>query len=161
MVHRPSQRALPATASPAARSCSVLASIGVVGDFWALAVVRSAAFGARRYGDFLRELGIASNVLADRLARLTDAGVLEQVAYQHRPTRHEYVLTDAGRELVPVLIALKNWGDRHLQPDGPLTRVQHRGCTQAVEVVLQCPDCDQALIPTDLETVPLDAEESA
>lgn len=146
---------MPTTASSEARACSVLASIGVLGDFWTLAVVRSAAYGARRYGEFQKELGIASNVLADRLARLTDAGVLEQIPYQHRPTRYDYVLTEAGRELVPVLIALKTWGDQHLQPDGALTRVQHRGCTEAVEVVVRCPDCDETLSPADMETVPL------
>jgi DNA-binding HxlR family transcriptional regulator len=146
---------MPATASPAAQACSVLASVGVLGDFWTLAVVRSAAFGARRYGEFQQELGIASNVLADRLARLTDAGVLEQVPYQHRPTRYDYLLTAAGLELVPVLIALKNWGDRHLQPEGPLTRLQHHGCTGAVELLLRCPDCQQSLGPLDVETVPI------
>lgn len=155
MVRQPAQRAMPTTASPGARACSVLASIGVLGDFWTLAVVRSAAFGARRYGDFQQELGISSNVLADRLARLTDAGVLEQVPYQRRPTRHDYVLTHAGRELVPVLVALKNWGDEHLQPGGPLTRVQHRGCSGAVEVVVRCTECDESVGPMDVETIPI------
>lgn len=146
---------MPAAAAPEARACSVLASIGVLGDFWTLAVVRSAAFGARRYGDFQQELGIATNVLADRLARLTDAGVLEQVPYQHRPTRYDYVLTQAGLELVPVLIALKNWGDHHLRSDGPLTHVRHRGCAAPVELVLRCPECEHTLEPLDVETVPI------
>lgn len=121
-------------------------------------MVRSAAFGARRYGDFQRELGIASNVLASRLAHLTDAGVLEQVPYQSRPTRHEYLLTQAGRELVPVLLALKSWGDDHLQPNGPRTRVQHRGCSGSVDFAVRCLVCDERLRPTDLETTPLGSQ---
>lgn len=146
---------LPESASPGARSCSVLASVAVLGDFWTLGVLRCAAFGARRYGEFHRELGVATNVLADRLSRLVDAGVLARVAYQQRPPRHEYVLTDAGRELVPVLLALKAWGDTHLQPDGPFTAVRHAGCRRPLEVVARCPDCDSAVPADAVETVPL------
>jgi len=133
-----------AAATPAAGAaprCSVLGALAIVGDFWTLGVLRCVVFGMHRFGDFERELGVATNVLTDRLHRLVDAGVLERVPYRSNPPRSEYVLTDAGRELVPVVLALKLWGDRHLQPDGPLTAVHHQGCASPVEVRVVCPDC--------------------
>ena len=99
----------------AARECSVMRTLEVVGDFWTLGVLRCAALGSRRFGDFERELGIATNVLADRLQRLVDAGVLQRVRYSDRPPRDEYVLSARGRDLAPVLSALKAWGDAHLR----------------------------------------------
>lgn len=99
----------------AARDCSVMRTLDVVGDFWTLGVLRCAALGDHRFGDMQRELGVASNVLADRLERLVAAGVLERVRYSDRPPRHEYVLTAKGADLVPVLRALRAWGDAHLR----------------------------------------------
>jgi len=119
----------------------VLGALTILGDFWVLGVLRSSVYGMRRFGEFEHELGIAPNVLANRLARLVDSGVLERVPYQESPPRYEYTLTPAGRELVPVILALKDWGDRHLQPAGPWTEVRHRGCERPLRVVVRCPDC--------------------
>ncbi len=94
-------------------------TLSVVGDFWTLAVIRSAAFGLRRFGQYQAELGIATNVLTDRLQRLVAHGILNRVLYQERPPRFDYVLSDSGAELVPMVLALKTWGDRHLQAAGP------------------------------------------
>lgn len=147
--------AVPPSASPGARSCSVLAALEVLGDFWTLSLLRCAVFGERRFGGFQRELGISTNVLTDRLAGLVRAGVLVRVAYQQQPVRHEYVLTDMGRELVPIVLALKDWGDRHLQPEGPYTDVRHADCGGHVEVAASCHRCGESVPLSHLETLRL------
>jgi DNA-binding HxlR family transcriptional regulator len=148
-------RSMPKKASAGAERCSVLGTLAVVGDFWTLGVLRCAVYGMRRFGEFERELGIATNVLSDRLARLVEAGVLERTRYQQSPPRDEYVLTDVGLELMPVILALKAWGDRHRQEEGPWTAVRHRGCGSALQVVPRCPDCGAVVGIEEIETVPV------
>jgi DNA-binding HxlR family transcriptional regulator len=152
MSARSATRGVPRTASPGARACSVLGALSVLGDFWTLSLLRCAVYGERRFGGFQRELGIASNVLSDRLARLVHAGVLDRVAYQENPTRYEYALTDTGRELVPIVVALKDWGDQHLQPDGPYTEIRHASCGGHVRAAATCLECGQPVALGDLET---------
>ena len=92
-------------------NCSLAQTLGVIGERWTLLIVRDAFFGIRRFDQFQRDLGIARNILAIRLSRLVDEGILER-----RPTddsRHEYVLTDKGLDLHPVLLAMIHWGDRY------------------------------------------------
>ena len=101
--------------------------------------------------------GIATNVLANRLADLTELGLLTRAAYQDHPTRYEYTLSPSGRELVPALLLLKAWGDRHLQPDGAWTQLRHRGCAGDAVVDARCADCGAVLAVEDIETVPLRA----
>lgn len=132
--------------------CSVLRSLDTFGDYWSLGVLRCAAFGYRRFGDFRAELGIASNILTLRLARLVGAGILARVQYEDRPPRFEYVLTPRGAELVPLILLLKEWGDRNVQPGGPRTVQRHKGCTSQVQVRPTCPDCGQQLLPDEIET---------
>ncbi len=133
----------------------MLRAISLVGDFWTLGILRCTLFGLRRFGEFQRELGIASNVLANRLADLTEAGLLIRSAYQDNPTRHEYTLSPSGRELVPALLLLKAWGDRHLQPDGAWTLLRHRGCDGPLVVDARCPDCGEVIALGEVETVAL------
>ena len=85
---------------------------GFVGDRWSLLILRDAFRGVRRFADLRDDLGIARNILADRLDKLVDAGILDRVPYQERPVRHEYRLTAKGRDLSPALVALMRWGDR-------------------------------------------------
>ena len=92
------------------QNCSVARALEVLGDRWTLLVIRDAFLGVRRFDDFQRELGIARNVLADRLARLVDEGVLERRRYQERPERHEYRLTAKGLDLLPVTMSLHELG---------------------------------------------------
>src|SRR5688572_27688829 len=106
-------------------SCSVAQCLQVIGDWWTMLVVRDVFLGVRRFDEFQARLGIARNVLAQRLKKLVDAGVLERRAYQDRPARYEYALTDKGRDLWPVLTALRQWGDQHAAPDGPPVKVVH------------------------------------
>ena len=143
--------ALPA--ADAGERCSVLRSLDVFGDYWSLGVLRCAAFGYSRFGDFRSELGIASNILSGRLERLVSAGILERVQYEARPPRFEYRLAPQGVELVPLILLLKQWGDRHVQPGGPRTIQRHRGCTTQVELRAACPDCGEDVQPDQIETV--------
>ena len=104
-------------------NCPVQSTLDLVGEKWTLLILREASFfEATRFGEFRANLGIASDVLTERLATLVDHGVMEKVPYQEpgsRP-RDSYVLTDAGRELSPILGALQQWGDRNLPwPAGP------------------------------------------
>src|SRR5919197_5982231 len=109
--------------------CSVARTLEVVGERWTILILRDALIGVRRFDQFLNRLGIARNVLTDRLNRLVDNGILERVAYQERPLRHEYHLTRKGRELTPVIVTLMEWGDRYLAgDDGPPVTIEHRDC---------------------------------
>jgi DNA-binding HxlR family transcriptional regulator len=132
------------------QNCSIARTLELVGERWTLLIVRDAALGRRRFEEFQRSLGIARNVLSDRLTRLVDAGILERRRYQERPERFEYHLTEKGRELRVALIALMHWGDRHLAPDGPPRLVEHVGCGGPVEQRLVCGDCGAELGPDDL-----------
>src|SRR6476660_67377 len=94
--------------------CSIARSLELVGDRWTLLIVRDLVLGLSRFDELLTSLGVASNVLTDRLNRLTEEGIVERVRYSERPERFEYRLTQKGRELGPVLLALMQWGDRHI-----------------------------------------------
>ncbi|MCP9968410.1 helix-turn-helix transcriptional regulator [Actinomadura madurae] len=100
------------------QNCSIARSLEVVGDRWTLLVIRSAFEGVRRFDDFQDVLGVARNVLTDRLNRLCDEGIMRRVPYQVRPERHEYRLTRKGVELWPAMMTLLMWGDRHYAPEG-------------------------------------------
>lgn len=110
-------------------SCSVARSLGVLGERWTFLILREAFGGLSRFAEFRDSLGIAPDVLTDRLSTLVKYGVLEKVAYQEpgARARSAYLLTPAGRQLLVVLAALQQWGDEHLPwPEGPsiLRRVQ-------------------------------------
>ena len=123
------------------RTCSIARSLDVVGERWALLVVREVALGNRRFVDIRDATGAPPAVLTERLRSLVDVGVLTTRPYREpgARTREEYALTDAGRELQPVLSALMDWGDRHLAgPDGPPTVVRHVSCGAPVHARLVC-----------------------
>lgn len=101
--------------------CAIAQALGVVGDWWTLLVIRDIAGGITRFDDLQRELDVSRKTLTDRLRLLVDHGVVERRAYSDRPPRHDYVLTDTGRGLLPVLIALQDWGARYVLGDGSLT----------------------------------------
>lgn len=116
------------------QNCSIARTLEVVGERWSMLVVRDAFLGVRRFDDFQRSLGLSRNVLAARLARLVELGVLRKVQYSERPARFEYRLTDRGRDLFPVILALVDWGDRHAPTDaGPPRVFQHAGCGGTVD----------------------------
>ncbi|MEG0185269.1 MAG: helix-turn-helix domain-containing protein [Stenotrophomonas sp.] len=93
--------------------CPVARSVELLGDRWALLVIRDAFDGVSRFGDFQRSLGVARNILSDRLRRLVEAGLLAQQPAADGSAYQDYVLTGAGRDLFPLLVALRQWGERH------------------------------------------------
>ncbi|QNE21630.1 redoxin domain-containing protein [Kribbella qitaiheensis] len=101
--------------------CAIAQSLGVIGDGWELLIVRDLARGVDRFDLLAESLHISRKVLTERLNGLLDSGIVERTAYQERPTRHSYHLTPRGRALLPVLVALQDWGDRWLLGDGELT----------------------------------------
>jgi len=138
-------------------NCTIKGALEIVGEKWSLLVLREAFFGIRRFDDFHRVLGCARNLLSDRLAKLTDHGVLERVAYREpgQRTRHEYHLTEKGLDLQPALVALMQWGDRWTaDADGPPVEIRHRGCGAKVDAVLACEEGHGALAPRETEAVP-------
>lgn len=139
-------------ATTAARDCSIAAALSFVGDRWSLLILRDAFRGVRRFGEFCADLGIARNVLADRLDKLVAAGILEKVPYQERPLRHEYRLTAKGRDLSPALIALMRWGDRWANGGSPPTVLVHDACGTELELSPRCPRCDVAVAPTHIRS---------
>src|SRR5919201_2176865 len=99
---------------------SVSRTLDLVGERWTLLILREAFFGVRRYGRLARNLQIPRPTLSARLRTLVDAGLLERVLYARDPDRHEYRLTDPGRDLFAAIVALMRWGDEHLAgPEGP------------------------------------------
>jgi DNA-binding HxlR family transcriptional regulator len=135
------------------QQCSIARTLEVVGERWTILVLRDAFLGIRRFDDFQRDLGIARNVLTDRLNRLVDEGILERRRYQERPERFEYRLTAKGRDLWPILHALASWGDTHAAPGGPPRLFRHRGCGGRITDRRVCSKCGAELEVRDVEVV--------
>jgi DNA-binding HxlR family transcriptional regulator len=138
----------------AGMDCSVAQCLEVVGEWWSMLVVRDAFLGVTRFEDFQRRLGISRNILRDRLTTLVDAGVLVRVPYSEHPPRDDYRLTDKGRDLWPVLTAMRQWGDRHAAPDGPPVGIVHKSCGRLAEPVLVCGSCGEKVSARDYRAVP-------
>src|SRR3954451_17817739 len=135
--------------------CSIARSLEIVGERWTLLVLRDAFRGKRRFEDFQRSLGIARNVLTERLGRLVGEGVVERRRYQERPARYEYRLTEKGKDLWPVMVDLLQWGDRHCaDADGPPVTLSHRDCGGGVDERRTCTACGAALGPRDVVATP-------
>ena len=97
----------------AAYTCPIATAVERVGDAWSLLILRDASRGATRFDQFRQSLGIAPNILSKRLAALVDGGVFAKHRYSEHPPRDEYRLTEAGKDFLPVLIAIGAWGQRH------------------------------------------------
>jgi DNA-binding HxlR family transcriptional regulator len=130
--------------------CSVAQCLEVVGEWWSMLVVRDAFLGVTRYEEFQKRLGISRNILSERLARLTGAGIFVKVPYSEHPPRYDYRLTDKGRDLWPVLTAMRQWGDHYAAPAGRPVEVAHKACGSTADTVLVCGGCGEALGPRDV-----------
>ena len=127
--------------------CSIARTLEVIGDRWTMLILRDAFRGVRRFDALQRDLGIARNLLTDRLTKLVDHGVLEKRLYQAHPPRYEYRLTPKGIDLSPALVALKRWGDKHLAGGEPHLVFVHDECGEPLDQTFVCWHCDQTVSP--------------
>ncbi|MFI1396008.1 winged helix-turn-helix transcriptional regulator [Streptomyces sp. NPDC020681] len=141
--------------SYSAMQCSMAHALEAVGDWWSPLILRDLYFGFRRFEDLVEDLGISRNLLTARLRTLTEHGIVDRSQYQDRPPRHEYTLSEAGRELVPILMALTAWGDRWTTPDGgPPVLFRHAACGQEFVPSVTCSACGRTVRSEDVEPVP-------
>jgi DNA-binding HxlR family transcriptional regulator len=124
--------------------CSIARSLELIGERWTLLIVRDVFRGQRRFDALQKDLGIARNVLANRLDRLVEEEILVKRQYQDRPPRYEYFLTEKGIDLWPVLVSLVKWGDKH-EPggDGPPVVVRHKACGGEIDDHFTCGECGE------------------
>jgi DNA-binding HxlR family transcriptional regulator len=132
------------------RPSSVSRTLQVIGDKWSFMVVREGFFGIRRYDQIQTRLGIAPNILTDRLSRLVKAGVFRKQIYQQNPNRYEYLLTEMGLDLYGPFIAMLAWGDRWLSRNRPPLLLHHKRCRNDFQPVVICDECKQPVIAADM-----------
>jgi DNA-binding HxlR family transcriptional regulator len=136
-------------------NCSAARTLEIVGERWSLLIIRNAMFaGSTRFNEFQHRLGIAPNVLSNRLDRFVEAGLMQTrpLTGDHEP--REYVLTRKGLDLQPVIIALTEWGDRWAAPQGPPIIYEHEGCGGQIHQYLRCELCDAAPAPAQVTARP-------
>ncbi|HET6811999.1 MAG TPA: helix-turn-helix domain-containing protein [Acidimicrobiales bacterium] len=134
--------------------CSVAQCLEVVGEWWSLLIIRDVFLGVTRFDQFQERLGISRNILQQRLNHLVEADVLKKVPYSEHPPRYDYRLTAQGRDLWPVLTAMRQWGDRYAAPDGPPLHVVHKACGRVSHAVMTCSSCGERLTGRDVRAVP-------
>lgn len=137
-------------------SCSIDSTLSVIGDRWTMLILRDIFRGVRRFEELRKDLGIAKNILSDRLTKLNRAGIVQHHPYQRNPVRNEYLLTDKGRDLSPSLIALMHWGDRWYAEGSPPTILTHSHCNTALEQLTHCPSCEISVTPDQISSRPGD-----
>ena len=138
-----------------AMPCSIAQTLEVVGEWWTLLIVRDVSLGLRRFEEIQDDLGISRNILTDRLNKLVDEEILYRTNIATTGTRYDYRLTDKGRDLLPVLIALMRWGDRWAaHPGGRFTEMVHTRCGHVTEPELTCSHCHEVIELDDLRSRP-------
>jgi DNA-binding HxlR family transcriptional regulator len=138
-------------------NCAVGAAVEIIGEKWTFLVLREAFSGVRRFADIQRRTGAPRQVLSDRLSRLVHEGLLRRVPYQEtgQRARHEYRLTDKGRDLYPIMVALMHWGDRYATgPEGPPLLLTHRDCGEPVAIHIECEAGHEVASPREVSTGP-------
>lgn len=133
--------------------CPIARCLAVVGDRWTMLIMRELFFGNCRFDGLQAQTGMSPHLLSTRLKRLEADGVLARSAYQMKPPRYEYVLSEKGRDLHPILMTLAGWGRKwgELPADAPGLSVKHRACGHEVRTGLACRDCGQLIEPGDLD----------
>ncbi|OZC73942.1 transcriptional regulator [Rhodococcus sp. 06-462-5] len=122
--------------------CSIARSVGLVGDGWVLLILRELFYGESRFDALVGTLGIARATLTDRLQTLTEGGIVSRTPYQMQPVRHEYLLTEKGRDLFGVIAALNAWGDKWMSgSDGVPVVLQHQACGHTLDAAVICRAC--------------------
>jgi DNA-binding HxlR family transcriptional regulator len=127
-------------------------AVDILSDRWTFLIMREAFFGVRRYGQMQRNLGIARNVLADRLRQLVADGMFERVRYRTDPDWYEYRLTERALDFYPVIVGLMRWAQRHLAADDDAAlQLVHRACGEPVDLHLSCSHCHEPLTARDVD----------
>jgi DNA-binding HxlR family transcriptional regulator len=134
--------------------CSIAGTLEIIGDRWSILILRDAFRGVRRFEEIQQDLGIARNVLTDRLNKLVEHDVLEKRKYQDRPARYEYRLTPKGVDLSPALVALMRWGDKHIANSEAPTVLVHESCGKPLDQTFICWDCDTTVEPSAIRSKP-------
>jgi DNA-binding HxlR family transcriptional regulator len=135
--------------------CSLARGLDLIGDWWSPLIIRDLFLDVRRFDELVEDLGISRNLLATRLKSLTDHGIIERRAYQQRPVRYEYHLTKAGIDLVPVILALSDWGDRWARPkEGSPILFVHTVCGHQFHPAVVCSECGVPLVAAEVKAVP-------
>jgi DNA-binding HxlR family transcriptional regulator len=138
-----------------AENCSAARTLEIVGERWSLLIIRDALYrGTSRYSAFERSLGIAPNILASRLAWFVEAGLMRMSPVSEGSEVSEYLLTEMGKDLGAVVVALTAWGDRWAAPDGPPVIFEHHPCGGTVSQVITCERCGGEVRPDDLVVRP-------
>ena len=133
------------------RPSSVSRALEIIGDKWSFMVVREGFFGNRRYDRIQSELGIAPNILTDRLSRLVARGVFQRRLYRQAPERYEYQLTDMGRDLYGPFATMLAWGDRWLAKAKPPLLLRHIKCGHDFHASVICDKCRKPVIAADMQ----------
>jgi len=135
--------------------CSLARSLELMGDWWTPLIVRDLFLGVTRFDDLVEDLGISRNLLTSRLKAMVANGLIERRRYAEHPPRYEYLLSEAGRELVPPLIALTAWGDRWVAPRaGSPLLFEHRRCGKQFHPQVHCPHCGEKVSAADVVAKP-------
>ena len=135
--------------------CSLARGLDLIGDWWSPLIIRDLFLNVTRFDELVEDLGISRNLLATRLKFLADNGIVERRAYQQRPARHEYRLTSAGIDLVPVILALSDWGDRWARPkEGSPILFIHTVCGHQFSPNVVCSECGTTLTADAVKAVP-------
>jgi DNA-binding HxlR family transcriptional regulator len=143
-----------AIAAFAELNCSIARPLSFLGERWALLVLRDIFLGRRRFDEIQTSLGVATNVLSQRLTTLADERIVERHRYSEHPERFEYQLTKKGRDLQPVLLALLNWGDRYMTDGGVPLETVHTNCGHVFHVVPTCSHCGGEVNPRNVRSRP-------
>jgi DNA-binding HxlR family transcriptional regulator len=139
----------------ASMHCSLARSLEMIGDWWSPLILRDLSYGPLRFEELAEDLGISRTLLTTRLHALMESGIVLRVAYQNHPPRYDYDLSEAGRQLVPVLMALTAWGDRWTAPEGgPPVAYRHRNCQETVTPTVSCPSCREPMTMDDVDVIP-------
>jgi DNA-binding HxlR family transcriptional regulator len=135
--------------------CSLARGLDLIGDWWSPLIVRDLFLDVARFDELVEDLGISRNLLTRRLTSLREKGVIERIAYQRRPMRYEYRLTEAGRDLVPAILALTAWGDRWARPkEGSPILFVHNVCGRQFEALVTCSVCGKAITAGTVKAIP-------
>ena len=138
------------------KGCPVARTLDVIGERWTILILRDLLLkGGRRFQDLQESLaGVAPNTLSARLKDLEEKGIVERKLYSEHPPRFDYRLTEKGRDLWPVITAMRQWGDRHAAPDGPPMELIHTRCGHVSQATVTCSECGEPMGPRDVRATP-------